>query len=128
MSNGFQWISSSPTDLASIKKEHARKCHVHTKHDHQDHENWSFSALITIMFIIFLKKKHIISIHFPLSFPNISPKEIDDWRHGAVGDHAQAVHGAQTHGVRETHPEGRHEGAILNDCGVVCHGNAVDIN
>jgi len=54
--------------------------------------------------------------HFPLSFPNISPKEIDDWRHGAVGDHAQAVHGAQTHGVRETHPEGRHEGAILNDC------------
>ena len=65
MSNGFQWISSSPTDLGSIKKEHARKCHVHTKHDHQDHENWSFSALITIMFIIFLKKN--------ISFPFISP-------------------------------------------------------
>ena len=76
------------------------------------------------MFIIFLKK----NISFPPSFPNISPKEIDDWRHGAVGDHAQAVHGAQTHGVRETHPEGRHEGAILNGCGVFCNGNAVDIN
>ena len=128
MSNGFQWIqwiSSSPTDLGSIKKKHATKCHVHTKHDHQDHENCSFSPLITIMFIIFLEKKH----HFPLSFPNISPKEIDDWRHLAVGDHAQAVHGAQTHGVRETHPEGRHEGAILNDCiAVFCHGNGEDIN